>query len=82
MAATASTQLDAVAGRVTAVCVALSHPRRQVRYRRAVYLPGDELCLHEFEASSPELVAQAAAAAGLQHVRVVEVVCAVAGGTP
>lgn len=82
MAATAATQLDAVAGRVTAVCLALSRPRRRVRYRRAVYLPGDELCLHEFEASSPELVAQAAAAAGLQHVRVVEVVCTVAGETP
>ena len=66
--------LEAVAGRLAAACAAVSRPRRSVRYLRALHLPGDELCLYLFEASSPDLVAEAVTAAGLRHIRVVEAV--------
>jgi hypothetical protein len=66
--------LEAVAGRLAAACAAVSRPRRAVRYLRALHLPGDELCLYLFEASSPDLVTAAVTGAGLRYIRIVEAV--------
>jgi hypothetical protein len=47
---------------------------KRIRYVRSVLLPGDELCLHLFEADSTSLVSQASERAGISPERVVETV--------
>jgi hypothetical protein len=43
-----------------------------LRYLRTTFIPGDEICLHLFEASSASVVQAAAARAGLECDRIVE----------
>lgn len=43
-----------------------------LRYLRTTFIPGDEICLHLFEASSASVVQAAAAHAGLECDRIVE----------
>lgn len=69
-------ELEAAAERLAGACLAVSRPRRRVRHLRALHVPDDELCLHLFEASTCELVAEASALAGIRHVRIVETVSA------
>jgi hypothetical protein len=45
-----------------------------VRYVRTTFLPGDETLLHLFEATSPEVLRDAARDAALQYERIVEAV--------
>ena len=45
-----------------------------VRYLRSILIPGDETCLHLFEADSVEQVAEAFERAGLNADRIVEAV--------
>jgi hypothetical protein len=47
---------------------------KRIRYVRSALLPGDELCLHLFEADSASLVSQASERAGISPERVVETV--------
>jgi hypothetical protein len=47
---------------------------KRIRYLRSALLPGDELCLHLFEADSAGLVSQASERAGISPERVVETV--------
>jgi Protein of unknown function (DUF4242) len=45
-----------------------------VRYVRTTFLPGDETILHLFEATSAEVLRQAARKAALQYDRIVEAI--------
>jgi hypothetical protein len=52
----------------------LTHGRRRVRLDRAIYVPEDEICFFVFDAPSGRDAALAAERAGLDSIRVVEVV--------
>jgi hypothetical protein len=52
----------------------LSGARSRAHYERWEFLPGDELCLHFFEADSAEAVRQCLERAGLTCERIVETV--------
>jgi Protein of unknown function (DUF4242) len=69
-----SKELGAAAARASGAARALSAEGRHVRYLRSVLLPGDELCLHLFEADSAALVSEASELAGITAERVVEAV--------
>lgn len=45
-----------------------------VRYVRSYLVPEDEMCMHIFEAASPEAVRRAAGLAGIEIDRIVETV--------
>jgi hypothetical protein len=49
-------------------------PRLPVRYLSSILMPADELCFHLFEAPSVESVRAASERAGLEPIRVIEVV--------
>ena len=51
---------------------ARSESRRDIAYRGALYLPGDELVLCLFDASSREVVKQSSERAGMPCERVIE----------
>jgi hypothetical protein len=67
-------ELEAAAVRASGAARALSLQGRRVRYLRSALLPGDELCLHLFEADSAALVSAASELAGITAERVVEAV--------
>ena len=81
MTSSAAEELDLLVERVDASCLAVSVGDRCVRHVRALHVPGDELCLYLFEASSLELVAEAVRLAGLRPIRLVEAVPALASPT-
>lgn len=80
----AGEELKETVARLAAACAAVSRPQRPVRHLRALHVPGDELCLHLFEAASSDAVTEAATLAGIRHMRVVEAVPAAqqANGQP
>lgn len=45
-----------------------------ISYLRTTYIPGDETCLHVFEAPSREALGEAARLAALGNVRIVEAI--------
>ena len=67
-------ELEAAAARASDAARALSLQGRRVRYLRSALLPGDELCLHLFEADSAALATAASELAGITAERVVEAV--------
>jgi hypothetical protein len=67
-------ELEAAAARARGAARALSAQGRPVRYLRSALLPGDELCLHLFEADSAALVSEASELAGITAERVVQAV--------
>jgi hypothetical protein len=69
-----SEELEAAAARARSAARALSADGRRVRYLRSALLPGDELCLHLFEADSAAVVGEASELAGIAAERVVEAV--------
>lgn len=69
-----SEELGATSARACRAARALSVGGRRVRYLRSALLPGDELCLHMFEADSAALVSEASELAGITAERVVEAV--------
>jgi hypothetical protein len=69
-----SDELPAAAARARGAARALSDEGKRVRYVRSALLPGDELCLHLFEADSPALVSEVSELAGITAERVVEAV--------
>ena len=50
----------------------LSEAGRPARYVRSIVVPGDETCFHLFEASTVEIVRDAARRAGISPQRIVE----------
>jgi hypothetical protein len=71
-----SEELEAAGARARGAARALSAEGKSVRYLRSALLPGDELCLHLFEADSAALVGEASELAGIAAERVVEAVLA------
>lgn len=69
-----SAALPEAAARARRAAHGLRAEGKQVRYLRSALLPGDELCLHLFEADSATLVSQASERAGISPERVVETV--------
>lgn len=69
-----SAALPEAAARARRAAQGLRAEGKQVRYLRSALLPGDELCLHLFEADSATLVSQASERAGISPERVVETV--------
>jgi len=51
----------------------LTRGPRRVRFEHSIHVPGDELCLYVFEATSDGDVALVAEHAGLDPIRIVEV---------
>ena len=65
----------AVVARATAHAqAAATNGGAAVRYVRAIFVPGDEICFHLFEAPSRAAVAAVVARAGLADCRIVEAV--------
>ena len=69
-----SEELEAAAARARSAARAVSAEGGRVRYLRSALLPGDELCLHLFEADSAALVSEAIEIAAIAAERVVEAV--------
>jgi Protein of unknown function (DUF4242) len=63
--------LSAVADRLTAGARQVSPDGTSVRYLDTIFLPGDETCLHLFEADSEANVRAAARQAGVEVDRIV-----------
>jgi hypothetical protein len=53
-----------------------------VRYVRSIFVPEDETCFYLYEATSPDVVREAARRAGFTSERVTEAVSSTKGGTP
>ena len=66
--------LDEERVRVRAAADALRAEGLPVRYLSSILMPADELCFHLFEAPSVESVRAASERAGLEPIRVIEVV--------
>lgn len=64
--------LAAVAARVRAAAKEVSLRGARVRYRRSIFVPQDEICIHMFEGPSAEVVRTASERAGLVVERVLE----------
>jgi hypothetical protein len=69
-----SAALPEAAARARRAAQSLWAEGKRIRYVRSALLPGDELCLHLFEADSATLVSQASERAGISPERVVETV--------
>ncbi len=72
--ATQAHDARAAGQRARAAAQQLSREGAPVRYVRATLIPGDETCLHVFEAASEETVAEACRRAGLASARIVPAV--------
>jgi hypothetical protein len=71
--------LSGLQARARAAAAELSRSGSRTHYVRTMFLPEDEICLHVFEASSREVVLEAARLAGLADARITE---AIEGGSP
>jgi hypothetical protein len=65
-------RLHNAAERANAAAEEMTQEGTPVRYLRATFLGGDEICFHVYEAGSPELVIEASRRAGIPVERVVE----------
>ena len=63
--------LRAVADRLAAGARRVSQEGTSVRYVETIFLPGDETCLHTFEAESAAVVQAVLRSAGIQVDRIV-----------
>jgi hypothetical protein len=61
-------------GELEATAARLAAASRDVRHVRATFIPGDEVCLHIFEAESLEAVREALRRAAVAYERVVEAI--------
>jgi hypothetical protein len=58
--------------RLRAAAAELTREGTPVRHLRAIFVPGDELCLHLFEGPSAEVVGEAGRRVGVNFERIVE----------
>jgi hypothetical protein len=66
--------LQSAARRARAAAEEMTREGTPIRYLRGIFLGGDEICFHLYEASSPELVVEASRRAAIPVERVVEAV--------
>jgi hypothetical protein len=77
-----SGELEAVVERLRRATVSLTAEGAPVRHLRSTFIPGDELCLHLFEAESAATVGEASRRAAIEPARVVQAVSDAPGGAP
>jgi hypothetical protein len=73
-------ELPAVVDRLRRATDSLTAEGAPVRHLRSTFLPGDELCLHLFEAESEATVGEACRRAAIEPARVVQAVSDAPGG--
>jgi hypothetical protein len=66
-----SAELPATVSRLRRAAESLTAEGTRVRHLRSTFLPGDELCLHLFEAESAATVGEASRRAAIESGRVV-----------
>ena len=66
--------LHSAARRARAAAEEMTREGTPIRYLRGIFLGGDEICFHLYEAGSPELVVEASRRAAIPVERVVEAV--------
>jgi hypothetical protein len=62
--------LEDAAARARSVVHGPAGRGKQARYLRTIFVPGDEMCFHLFEAASPDAVAEAIDGAGISYERI------------
>lgn len=72
--------LAAVVDRLRRATESLTAEGTPVRHLRSTFLPGDELCLHLFEAENEITVGEASRRAAIEPARVVQAVSDAPGG--
>jgi hypothetical protein len=75
-----SAELPAVVDRLRRATDSLTAEGAPVRHLRSTFVPGDELCLHLFEAESAATVGEASRRAAIEPARVVQAVSEAPGG--
>ena len=75
-----SAELPAVVERLRTATDSLTAEGAPVRHLRSTFVPGDELCLHLFEAESAATVGEASRRAAIEPARVVQAVSEAPGG--
>jgi hypothetical protein len=75
-----SGELAAVVERLRLATDSLTAEGAPVRHLRSTFIPGDELCLHLFEAESATTVGEASRRAAIEPARVVQAVSDAPGG--
>ena len=75
-----SGELGAVVERLRRATESLTAEGAPVRHLRSTFIPGDELCLHLFEAESTTAVGEASRRAAIEPARVVQAVSDAPGG--
>lgn len=75
-----SGELAAVVERLRLATDSLTAEGVPVRHLRSTFIPGDELCLHLFEAESATTVGEASRRAAIEPARVVQAVSNAPGG--
>ena len=73
-------ELAALVGRLRRATETLTAEGAAVRHLRSTFVPGDELCLHLFEAESAATVGEASRRADIEPARVVQAVSEAPGG--
>ena len=73
-------ELPAVVDRLRRATESLAAEGAPVRHLRSTFLPGDELCLHLFEAESAATVEEASRRAAIEPARVVQAYTHAPGG--
>ena len=73
-------ELPAVVDRLRRATDSLTAEGAPVRHLRSTFLPGDELCLHLFEADSAATAGEASRRAAIEPARVVQAVSDAPGG--
>jgi len=69
-----ATRLRDAAHRAHAAAEEMTREGTPIRYLRAIFLDGDEICFHLYEAESRELVLEAARRAAIAVERVLEAI--------
>ena len=75
-----SGELPAEVDRLRRATESLTAEGAPVRHLRSTFLPGDELCLHLFEAESEAMVGEASRRAAIEPARVVQAISDAPGG--
>jgi hypothetical protein len=75
-----SGELAAVAERLRRATDSLTAEGAPVRHLRSTFIPGDELCLHLFEAESAAAAGEASRRAAIEPARAVQAVSDAPGG--